>query len=65
MRKWLSFKLVRLATWLYPESPETTKFITLTMLDAMITSKAITRIDPLELYKDPEAKCQIVSDSLK
>lgn len=47
-RKWLAWKLARLARRIYPKSPEYYAFITDTVVDAVIYGGAVTRI----AYKD-------------
>ena len=51
MRKYIARKLVKLATWIYPQSPEVKKFYTKLMIDTLIGNGAITRIDSKGFYK--------------
>ena len=41
----------KIGTWIYPPNPEWYAHITQMMVDEMIWGKAISRIDPNEIYK--------------
>lgn len=50
-RKWLSVKLVKLASKLYPKNPDVMKFYQQMMMDIAIMGTSITRVDINDYYK--------------
>ena len=52
LRWGVSNMLIRLARRVYPKNPEVRAFWMDLMMDELISGRAITRVDPSELYKD-------------
>ena len=52
----LSNAVVLVARWIYPENPEVKAFLMQVMTDQMIYGQAVTRIDPKEIFKTPNAR---------
>ena len=54
-RKWVAWRLVRLARLIYPQSDAVTEFYMQQMIDYAITGQVVTWVDPMKLYTDGAA----------
>lgn len=54
IKKWVSFKLTEWAYRIYPENSKVAEFNNKAYMDLMITGNVITRIDPMQFYKNLE-----------
>ena len=52
LRKWLAWKLARLARRIYPESDEYKAFLMDVMIDGAIYGRSVVRINPRDMDKD-------------